>query len=350
MKKLLLLSAVIASVSFGAVTITKVKETELLKDTEVVTDISGVASQESVDEALSLAGDLANLVFGDDCRLISIYYNSVTRMPYLSLQFKMKDEATGTNYWYKVWDEMTRFNYIIDHHLPTNYYTKTEIDIALDNKADRAWGHYDSHTGSYAPYGFTWISSPYIAIAGGMSYQRVISSNDIFVLSSNGLVTELGGDASSTNGFFRISDDKGNAIFEITKGTASLMPATADDISVTNIMGVAHLYIPYKVECPEAPKVICCTDLLKKDWKREDEEGFQLNVNWTGESGNWIAEVWAKEPSVRGFVKAEYKQGARDTIKHLAPVSFSQIEIGGKIYNNLRVEEMNGKNVLVVDL
>lgn len=351
MKKLLLLSAVVASVSFGAVTITKVKETELLKDTEVVTDISGVASQESVDEALDLAGDVATLIYGDDCQLVSTNYNSKTKLPSLFLRFKIKDENTGEMVWYKVWDEMTRWNWLFDTYMPSNHYTKAELDIALDEKADRAWGHYDSHTGNYAPDGFTWVSSPKIAIAGGMSYQRIVNSgNGIFVLCSNGLVTELGNEASVTNGFFRIEDDKGNAIFEITKGTASYTPATADDIVITNIMGIAHMYIPYKVKCPEPLKIFACTDLTKKDWKREDEEGFLFNVNWTGESGNWLAEVWAKNPSDTGFVKAEYKVGAEDIIRHNAPMSVGKLKVEGddKIYK-VKIVTINGIKVLGVD-
>lgn len=346
MKKLLLLSAVVASVSFGAVTITKVKETELLKDTEVVTDISGVASQEDVDEALSLAGDLANLVFGDDCRLISTYYNSITRMPYLSLQFKMKDEVTGTNFWYKVWDEMTRFNHIIDHHLPTNYYNKTEIDVALDEKADRAWGHYDSHTGNYSPDGFTWISSPSIAIAGGLAYQRILTTEGaVWVLESNGMTTFTGGE---TNGYFRISDDKGNALFEITKGTEQIVGATAGSVRTENIDGITHLYITYNVSSSEHPKLEICRDLKAKDWKTESDDGCAANVVWTGSSGAYVAEVYGKttEPSL--FVQATYKKGAKDMIKNSAPVLFTEIVIDGTTYK-VKVETMNSKKVLVLE-
>lgn len=346
MKKLLLLSAVIATACFGAVTITKVKETELLKDTEVVTDISGVASQEDVDKALDLAGDVATLVYGDDCQLVSTNYNSATKMPSLFLRFKIKDEATGEMLWYKVWDELTRWNWLFGDYMPSNYYTRAEIDIALDEKADRAWGHYDSHTGNYAPDGFTWISSPSIAIAGGLAYQRVLTTEGaVWVLESNGMTTFTGGE---TNGFFRISDDKGNALFEITKGTEQIVGATAGSVRTENIDGITHLYITYNVSSSEHPKLEICRDLKAKDWKTEGDDGCAANVIWTGSSGAYVAEVYGKtaEPSL--FVQATYKKGAKDMIKNSAPVSFTEIVIDGTTYR-VKVETISGKKVLVVE-
>lgn len=345
MKKLLLLSAVIASVSFGAVTITKVKETELLKDTEVVTDISGVASQEDVDEALDLAGDVATLVYGDDCQLVSTNYNSKTKLPSLFLRFKIKDETTGEMVWYKVWDEMTRWNWFLDTQL-TNYYNKTELDVVIDQKADRAWGNYDSTTGNYAPEGFTWISSPSIAIAGGLAYQRILTTEGaVWVLESNGMTTFTGGE---TNGYFRISDDKGNAIFEITKGTEKVVGATAGSVRTENIDGITHLYITYNVSSSEHPKLEICRDLKAKDWKTESDDGCAANVVWTGSSGAYVAEVYGKttEPSL--FVQATYKKGAKDMIKNSAPVSFTEIVIDGVTYK-VKVETMNNKKVLVLE-
>lgn len=292
---------------------------------------------------------IESLVIGDDCQLVSTNYDSKVHMPSLYMKFKIKDEATGSNVWQVVWREMTRWDWLLYTYLPTNFYTKAELDLELNNKADRAWGYYDSHTGSYAPDGYTWISSPKIAIAGGMVYQRVVNSgNGIFILCSNGLVTEFGNTASSTNGFFRIEDDKGNAIFEITKGTATIAPATAADISTMNINGVMHMYIPYKVEATEHPKIYACTDLSVKDWKAEGEDGFLFNVNWTGTSGDYLAEVWPKHPTDKAFVKAEYNKGQKDIIKHNVPMALTTIVIKGVEYP-VNVDAINGKKVLVLE-
>lgn len=347
MKKLLLLSSLISSVCFGDVSVEKTRERDLTRDDEVVTGISGVASQSELNEVKSLANAISSIVIGDDCELVSTNYNSKTKLPSLFLRFKIKDEATGEMVWYKVWDEITRWNHLFDEHLPSNYLTKAQIQAKLDQKADRAWGHYDSHTGAYAPDGFTWISSPKIAIAGGLAYQRVVMSEGaIFVLMSNGMTTFTGGE---TNGFFRISDDKGKAIFEITKGTDSVQGATSYVKSTQQINGYTHLYLDYYVESPKHPTIEVCTDLHKLDWKAETDSGCLANVVWTGESGHYKAEVWGKQPFTVLFVRASYIHDAKDVIKHHAPVEFGPVTIGGTTYNTLKVEEMNGKKVLVVE-
>ena len=345
MKKLLLLSAVIASVSFGAVTITKVKETELLKDTEVVTDISGVASQEDVDEALDLAGDVATLVYGDDCQLVSTNYNSKTKLPSLFLRFKIKDETTGEMVWYKVWDEMTRWNWFLDTQL-TNYYNKTELDVVIDQKADRAWGNYDSTTGNYAPEGFTWISSPSIAIAGGLAYQRILTTEGaVWVLESNGMTTFTGGE---TNGYFRISDDKGNSLFEITKGTERVVGATASRSYARNLEdGTTMITVHYFTGV--RPTIEVCRDLKTQDWKVEGDDNFPATVSaMRMDSGGYFFEITTKAKEPRLFVKATYKVTGKDTIKNIAPVSFTEIVIDGVTYK-VKVETMNNKKVLVLE-
>ena len=347
MKKLLLLSSLISSVCFGDVSVEKTRERDLTRDDEVVTGISGVASQAELDEVKSLTSAISSIVIGDDCELVSTNYNSATKLPSLFLRFKIKDEATGEMVWYKVWDEMTRWRHLFDEHLPSNYLTKAQIQAELDQKADRAWGHYDSHTGGYAPDGFTWISSPKIAIAGGLAYQRVVMSEGaIFVLMSNGMTTFTGGE---TNGFFRISDDKGKALFEITKGTESVQGATSYVKGAEQINGYTHLYLDYYVESPKHLTIEVCTDLHKLDWKTETDSGCLANVVWTGESGHYKAEVWGKQPFTVLFVRASYIRGAKDVIKHHAPVEFGPVVIGGTTYNTLKVEEMNGKKVLVVE-
>lgn len=311
---------------------------------ETINEISSKAS-----DAYSLAGDVATLVYGDDCQLVSTNYNSETKMPSLFLRFKIKDETTGEMAWYKVWDELTRWDWLFDNYMPSNYYTKAELDTELDQKADRAWGNYDSTTGNYAPEGFTWISSPSIAIAGGLAYQRILTTEGaVWVLESNGMTTFTGGE---TNGFFRISDDKGNALFEITKGTEKVVGATANATRTESIDGVTHLFITYNVASAEPPKLEICRKLTRDtapDWKLEDDDNCPARVSWTGSSGAWIAEVYGKtaEPSL--FVKGTYKQGAKDMIKNSAPVSFTEIVIDGVTYK-VKVETMNGKKVLVLE-
>lgn len=300
-------------------------------------------------DAYSLAGDVATLIYGDDCQLVSTNYDSRTKMPSLFLRFKIKNEATEEMEWYRVWDEMTRWDWLFDTYIPSNFYTKAEIDVKLDEKADRAWGHYDSHTGEYAPDGFTWISSPSIAIAGGLAYQRILTTESaVWVLESNGMTTLTGGE---TNGFFRISDDKGNALFEITKGTERVVGATAGRVTANSLAdGRTHMLIKY--DTSTKPTIEICRDLKVKDWKVEDSEDFPATVEWAdmgvvGGSG-WSADITTKAKEPRLFVRASYKVTSKDIIKNSAPVSFTEIVIDGVTYK-VKAETMNNKKVLVLE-
>ena len=298
-------------------------------------------------DAQETIGRIEEIVLGDDCQLVSTNYNSATKMPSLFMRFRIKDEATGERVWYKVWDEMIRWNWLTEQYLPSNFYAKAEIKAELDQKADRAWGYYDSTTGNYAPEGFTWISSPSIAIAGGLSYQRHLTTGGaVWVLESSGTTTVTGG---GTNGYFRISDDKGNAIFEITKGTERVVGATAGAVQVQGAPGgLSRLFITYNVESASHPTLEITRDLANPDWKPESDTECIAAVHWTGSSGAWVAEVVSKSREEKLFVRGSYKAGARDIIKNSAPVSFTEIVIEDVAYK-AKVETMNGKKVLVLE-
>lgn len=333
-------------------TLTSDSEVALTDDLRAVSnDVSVIeadmASVSSRMNAVSTEVDyLSTLVIGDNAQLVSTNYDSQVHMPSLFLRFKIQNESTGSNEWHVVWDEMTRWNWFLDGYLTNNFPTKTEMAAELSNKADRAWGYYDSTTGNYAPDGFTWVSSPSIAIAGGLAYQRIVTSEgSVWVLESNGMTTFTGGE---TNGFFRITDDKGNAIFEITKGTEVLTGAEPGQVTVTTVNGRTHLHIPYNVESSSHPIIEVCTDLKTKDWKAETDDGCLANVVWTGSSGAYRAEVWGKAPQTQMFVKATYKKGQRDVIKQSVPVEMSEIVIGGTTYR-MSVGTIDGKKVLVLE-
>ncbi len=251
---------------------------------------------------------------GDDAKVVITNYDSAVTMP--SMSFQQRVDEGGSNYWKVVWDEMTRWNWF----LPIIGQQTNALWAALDQKADRAWGFYDSHTGNYAPDGYTWISSQKIAIAAGLAYQRTVTSEGaIWVLVSNGLVTETGG--NMTNGFFRISDDEGNTLFEIVKGNKRTVGAQAGSLTTTSVLGITHMHVTYAVVSEAHPTVKVCTDLTTADWKSETDGDCVANVSWTGSSGAWVAEVWGKSAQSRMFVNAEYEVGGETYIKNAAPIS-----------------------------
>lgn len=296
----------------------KVNNKALSSDITLSASDVGAASALEVDSLSQNVSTVINYLQGDDARVVITNYDSVAEMPAASFQQKIADN--GTNYWRTIWSELTRWTWLTGTYLPTNYYNKTQIGAQLDEKADRAWGFYESHTGNYAPDNYTWISSPKIAIAAGLAYQRTVTSEGaVWVLESNGLVTETGG--SVTNGFFRVSDDEGNSLFEIVKGNKRTVGATAGSVTTETVMGITHLHIGYAVVSESHPTLQVCTDLSNPDWKAETSGDCIANVSWTGSSGAYVAEVWGKTAQSKMFVKAEYEIGDETYIKNAAPIS-----------------------------
>ena len=260
---------------------------------------------------------------GDDAKVVVTNYDSAVTIPSMSLQQRVADG--GSNYWKVVWNEMTRWNRFTGDGFDWAAWCgfgcfRTNVLAQLDQKADRAWGFYESHTGNYAPDGYAWISSPKIAIAAGLAYQRTITSEGaVWVLESNGLVTETGG--NMTNGFFRISDGENNSLFEIVKGNKRPVGAQAGSVTTESVMGITHIHVTYNVVSESHPTVVVCNDLAAGNWKAETSGDCIANVSWTGSSGAYVAEVWGKTPQSSLFVKAEYEVGGETYIKNTAPIS-----------------------------
>ena len=236
---------------------------------------------------------------GDEVRVTVTNYDSSVHLPSLYLEQKIEN----TDAYRVVWDERTRW--------ASNDVQMAALRAALDEKADRAWGFYDSHTGYYAPDDYTWISSPKIAIAGGLAYQRTLTTDGaVWVLVSNGMVAETGGEV--TNGFFRIKDDEGNTTFEIVRGNKRTVGATAAGIRVTRSGSSNVVTVPYNVVSEEHPTVYGTTNLSSGEWT-------ELAATWLGQSGAWTAQV--SSASATFFIKGEYETGGETYIKNVAPIS-----------------------------
>lgn len=262
------------------------------------------------------------------------------KMPQLSMSWKTQD-ADGTNYQQIVWNEAWWQNWLTGEYLPTNYYTKSQINSELAQKADRAWGFYDSHTGLYSPDEFTQVSSSNILIAAGMSYQQTVTTKgSVWVLTSHSSDVVL---KPTTNGFFRISDAEGNTVFEIIKGDKQTVGAKAGGVSVNG----DTLTILYAVESDAHPDLSVCTSLTDADWKAETDASCPATVVWTGASGSWTATVTPKATRPQLFAKATYEQGGDTYIKNTAPVSTEYMILGGKKYK-LGTAVISGNTVLTL--
>ena len=238
---------------------------------------------------------------GDEVRVTVTNYDSAVHLPSLYIEQKLEN----TNAYRTVWDERTRW--------ASNDVQMAEMRSAIDEKADRAWGFYDSHTGNYAPDGYTWLSSPRIAIAGGLAYQRTLTTyGAVWVLASNGLVAETNGDADT--GYFRIKDDEGNTTFEIVRGNKRTVGATAAGIKVTSPRNspTTTIEIPYNVTSDVPPTLYGTVSLSSPEWA-------EISATWTGQSGAWTGTVASSTSTY--FIKGTYEVGGETYIKNVAPIS-----------------------------
>jgi hypothetical protein len=299
---------------YGGVTVTRSgTATDYLFD---ATANNGIVRRSELAPISSDIATISALLNAENARFVSTHYNSVAHLPEAYVEAKIDGS------WLTIWSEMTRWNWLTDTYLPANFYTKGQINSALDDKADRAWGFYDSHSGLYAPEGYTWVSSPKIAIAGGLAYSRTLTSEGaVWVLEANGMVAETGG---LTNGVFRITDDESNALFEIVRGDKRTVGATANSVQVIAGFTPTKLQIGYNVVADDHPTLQITTNLVDAVWYAGDDANCPANVTWSGVSGAYVATVQAKSASATLlFAKAEYEIGGETYIKNTAPISVS---------------------------
>lgn len=265
-------------------------------------------------------------------------------MPRLFMSWKTTDE-NGEEYQQIVWDEKWWQDWLLTDYLPTNNVTKAEFNAELAQKADRAWGFYDSHTGLYSPEGFTQISSPNIIVAANLAYQQTVTSSGTYwVLTYSGVGLQS---THTENDFFRISDAEGKSVFEIVKGDKQTVGAQAGGVQVYNTFSPAKIEVVYEVESDAHPMLHVCRDLRTQEWKSEEEADCPATVSWSGQSGHWVVQAQAKAATDKLFLRATYEKGGDTYIKNTAPVSMTHLYIGGQKYA-VSVETVNGKKLLVL--
>ena len=303
-------------------------------------ELASFADSAALATATNRINVISTYLEGDDARIVISNLDSQASLPTASLEYKTNEN------WVSAWNDLDRHNWFISDYLPTNFYSKSQIDSLLDEKADRAWGFYDSHSGLYAPDNYTWISSASIAVSGGMSYQRTLTSEGaIWVLTSSGIVEDFSGTVS--NGFFRVSDDAGNVHFEIVKGNKRTVGASPSSLQIVQGYSPTRLQIGYDVISQSHPTCYVTANLSSPNWKSEDDANCIANVSWSGSSGAWVATVYGKSTQPTMFVKAEYETGGDTYINNVAPVAFTNLIIDGTNYA-LHVETVNNKKYLIL--
>ena len=273
---------------------------------------------------------------GDDVRItVTNYYGSLD-IPALYIEQKMEANDEHSEKWFKtIWDERTRWNaFLSDYAAVTN-------EVA-QNKADRAWGVYDSSSGEYSPDGLLQLSQEQVMIASGLAYQKTVTAGGcaVWVLKATN-PTSVSGELQ--NGYFRISDGDGNPLFEIVKGDKRVVGAVATDVQVSSV----SMTIRYNSVSDQHPVLEVCTDLSRADWQREDEATV-ASVAWSGSSGAWVATVTPVGARPHIFAKASYEAGGNTYIKNHVASSLDKVVVGGQEYT-VTVQTINGKKLLVLE-
>lgn len=271
------------------------------------------------------------------------------RLPAAAFEYR----PGGTGDLVHVWDERTRW---ARHRIEFADF-QDAMDAALAEKSGLDWGK-TTPTGFDAPPGFTWLDTPAVAVAGGLAWQKTVTSEGaIWLLCSNGMVAELGSSAASTNGYFKITDERGETAFEIVQGdrrTVGANPASLFTWAAAD--GKTHLRVVYNVVSDAAP-TLYVADALKPGggtaWKAEGADGCPAQfAGWTGSSGAWTNALWRTTTPAAGesdalFCYATYESGGETVVKNHAPVALSKLVLGGVTYT-VGTAEISGHTVLTL--
>lgn len=269
------------------------------------------------------------------------------RLPSASFDYR----PGGTGALVRVWSENTRW----ERHRAEAAAFSNAVDMALAGKAGLDWGR-TTPTGFDAPEGFTWLDTPAVAVAGGLAWQRTVTSEGaVWLLCSNGMVADVGG---ATNGSFRVVDmATGEPAFEVVQGERRTVGANCGEVYTWKAEdGKTHMRVVYNVASDDPP-VLHVAEALKPNggtvWHDEGEEGCPAKfAGWTGSSGAWTNALWRASAPAAGerdalFCFATYEKGGETVVKNHAPVSMSKIVVGGVTYA-LGTATVGGHTVLTL--
>jgi hypothetical protein len=281
-------------------------------DAKLTSATGELARAWSTDTAL-----LSMLLHGSNVVAEVTNYNSQVRSPSLRLL-----QLNESNEYETVWNEMTNLSKVL--HDATNHADTVAagaLNASTNYAAPRAWSRTTSGLGAEAPEGWTWISTPYTALGGGLEFEKHITTGGaIWILKNNGMVAQMNALTNNT-AYLEISSLDGESVFRIEKTDAQLLGVDTTSVSVEGdalICGV-------NVVSAEHPYVRVRTSLTQGDWARE-EDGIPASlatVQWSGESGAWVCEITNTSGSRSLFATMQVLQEGGTKIVPAAPMDAS---------------------------
>ncbi len=280
------------------------------------------AAQVAVGEVASDLSDLRTesaliyrLYSGSNVVVEVTNYNSQVHAPELRLL-----QLNESNEYITVWTET---NGLARTLKSANAYTDDATGAVARAAAPRAWSRTTSGLGFDAPDGMTWVSTSNLVIAGGLEYEKhVTSGGAIWLLESNGMAADFHASANNT-AYLDISAADGTSIFRIEKTDSFLVGVNVDNVSVENgntlVCGV-------NVVATDHPLVRVRASLSSGEWLKE-EDGIPASlatVTWSGTTGNWTCRIQNNTGGGTIFAQMEYFQEGGTKIVNSAALDVSE--------------------------
>lgn len=292
-------------------------------------DCGAIATQSDVALALDTAVAASN-----ETALVYRLYSGTNAILTVTNDTNLVLERLTTNGYVKVWSSGDAIsNAVAD--------AKAEIDAA---KADRAWSHHTSGLGADAPTNTTWISTPTVVIAGGLEWEKTVTSRGaVWVMRSNGMVADIN---TSTNAFFQIEDPtSGEPLFQIVKTDRVRKGAVLNSYSGGPDENLSMTILTQFAVGNTHPYLVMNDDLTDKDgwWAEDSGETCPFGTySWSGAPGNWTCTVTLNDYYDAMFLGVEYVQEGYTAIRNNASATLD----GGVRYNgNLYYPQVSGNKL-----
>jgi len=234
-------------------------------------------------------------------------YNSQVHAPELRLM-----QLNESNEYVTVWTETNGLARTLKR---ANEHT----DAAITNRAaPRAWSKVTAGMGFEAPSNTTWLSTGRTVIAGGLEYEKHLTSGGaIWLLESNGMAADFHPQTNNT-AFIDLSNADGTPIFRVEKTDSFLVGVHIDSVTVDG----SALVCGVGVVASEHPLVRVKAELPDASWSRE-EDGIPASlatVAWSGTAGNWTCRITNNTGGGTLFAQMEYLQEGGTKIVNTAPL------------------------------
>jgi len=248
-------------------------------------------------------------------------YNSQVNAPELKIM-----QLSESNEYVTVWAET---NGLARTLAKAKEYADGATGAVVNASAPRAWSKVTAGMGVEAPSNTTWLSTGRTVIAGGLEFEKHLTSGGaIWLLESNGMAADFHAQTNNT-AFIDLSNADGTPIFRVEKTDSFLVGVHVDSVTVDGnalVCGVG-------VVAAEHPLVRIRASLTSGDWQKEEDGTTSGNVTtisglatveWSGTTGNWTCRITNETGGNQLFAQMEYFQEGGTKIINSAALDVSE--------------------------